>query len=329
MVSRSDATAAPDAFFRDRSVASVTRISWHGWPDCFLLQNGLLEAVVVPSIARVMQLRLPGDPEGVFWENRSLDGRVHPKAAHHSLDSEWLNFGGDKCWPAPQASWAQQQGRHWPPPVAFDSQSMEATEAAGSIVLTSFIDPAFGIQIVRHVELVPGDPVMRIRTEFHKLAGRPVKVAVWTITEMPEPELIAILLSKKSQFADGYMRLMGPEPAGLKVDDGVLSLIRHERELVKVGSDGASMVWVGRTCVVRIDAQQGPGEYPDGGCVTQVYTNPDPQNYVELETMGPLVTMHEGDIIERTTFYRVTPRSKPDSQADAIQELRRHHLQGC
>jgi hypothetical protein len=276
-----------------------------------------------------MQLRLPGDTEGVFWENRSLDGRLHPKAAHHSPDGEWLNFGGDKCWPAPQASWTQQQGRHWPPPVAFDSQPMEATEAAGGIVLTSSIDPAFGIQIVRHVELVPGEPVMRIRTEFHKLAGSHVTVAVWTITEMPEPERIGILLPEESQLADGYIRLMGPEPAGFKFENGVLSLIRHDRELVKIGSDGASMVWVGRNSVVRIDAQQGPGEYPDGGCVTQVYTNPDPQNYVELETMGPLVTMREGDIIERTTAYRVTPRSKPDSQADAIQALWRQHFQGC
>lgn len=321
MVSRPEISAAPDSSFHEGSPASITRIGWHGWPDCLLIQNGHVEAVIVPSIARVMQLRLSGDSEGVFWENRTLDGQLHPKAAHHSLVDQWLNFGGDKCWPAPQASWTLQQGRYWPPPVAFDRQPMEAIEAEGGIVLTSSIDPAFGIQIVRKVELVPGQPVMRVRTEFDKLAGSPVKVGVWTITEMREPERIAILLPAESKFANGYVRLMGAEPADLMIKGGLLSLARHHREVVKIGTDGTSMIWVGRSCVVRIDAEQGPGEFPDGGCVTQVYTNPDPMNYVELETNGPLVTMNIGDRIERTTIYTITPRTTADPQSEAIKAL--------
>jgi hypothetical protein len=66
---------------------------------------------------------------------------------------------------------------------------------------------------------------------------------------------------------------------------------------------------VGRNCVVRIDAESGPGDYPDGGCVTEVYTNPDPLKYVELETLGPLTTMNVGDQIRQTTVYTVKPRS--------------------
>jgi hypothetical protein len=38
----------------------------------------------------------------------------------------------------------------------------------------------------------------------------------------------------------------------------------------------------GENCVVRIDAEQGSGKYPDGGCATEIYTNPDPLKYVEL-----------------------------------------------
>jgi hypothetical protein len=185
-------------------------------------------------------------------------------------------------------------------------------------VLSSSIDPAFGIQIVRHVELVPGRPVMRIRSEFRKLAGSPVKVGVWTITEMQEPERVLILLPEQSKLANGYVRLMGAEPADLKIEEGVLSFVRHPLELVKIGTDGASMIWVGKTCVVRIDAEQGPGEYPDGGCVTQAYTNPDPLRYVELETIGPLQTISVGDHIQRTTVYTVWLRSIPDSKAEVI-----------
>ena len=317
-MSSPDAPAILDSTSSQGAGVSISRISWHGWPNCLLIQNGIVEAVIVPSIARVMQFRLLGDTVGAFWENRALDGRLHPSVAHQSLGDQWLNFGGDKCWPAPQASWTQQQGRYWPPPVAFDSQPMEATTAEGSAVLSSSIDPAFGIQIVRHVELVPGRPVMRIRSEFRKLAGSPVKVGVWTITEMQEPERVLILLPEQSKLANGYVRLMGAEPADLKIEEGVLSFVRHPLELVKIGTDGASMIWVGKTCVVRIDAEQGPGEYPDGGCVTQAYTNPDPLRYVELETIGPLQTMSVGDLIQRTAVYTVWLRSIPDSKAEVI-----------
>ena len=297
---------------------SIARISWHGWPDCFLIQNGIVEAVIVPSIGRVMQLRLRGDTMGTFWENRALDGQLHPLAAHHPLSGEWLNFGGDKCWPAPQSDWPKLQGRDWPPPAAFDSLPMEAMATERSVVLASSIDPAFGIQIVRHVELEADRPVMRIRSEFRKLLGGPVRTAIWTITQMREPERVSILLPAQSQFTNGYTGLLDAEPEDLKIDEGVLAFVRHPHECVKIGSDGASLAWVGRTCVVRIDAEQGPGEYPDGGCLTQVYTNPDPLHYVELETIGPLATMSVGERIQRTAVYTVSPRSPPDPQAEAL-----------
>ena len=43
---------------------SIARISWNGWPECLQIQNGIIEAVIVPCIGRVMQLRLLDDPVG-------------------------------------------------------------------------------------------------------------------------------------------------------------------------------------------------------------------------------------------------------------------------
>jgi hypothetical protein len=297
---------------------SISRISWHGWPDCFKTQNGFVEAVIVPAIGCVMQLRLLDDPAGAFWRNPELEGQRHKVPVDLLFSREWHNFGGDKCWPAPQSDWPRVQGRHWPPPDAFNSQSMKAVATGNSVVLTSSIDASFGIQLVRHVELDLAEPVMRIRSEFRKLSGSPVKVSVWTITQVQDPECIAIQLSRQSKFAGGYVHLMGAQPADLRIDAGVLSLTRHPRELVKIGSDGVSMAWVGPSCVVRIDAEPGPGEYPDGGCITQVYTNPDPLAYVELETLGPLTVMSIGDRIERTAVYTVSPRSTSDPRAEAL-----------
>ena len=198
---------------------------------------------------------------------------------------------------------------------------MNAVATESSVTLTSAVDRSFGIQIVRHVELDPGRPVMRIRTEFRKRAGAPVKVGIWTITQLQDPECVAILLPSQSKFANGYTHLLSAQPAGLTIDGAILSLARHPHELVKIGSDGTSLAWVGQNCVVRIDAEAGPGEYPDDGSITQVYTNPDPLQYVELETAGPLATMSIGDCIERTAVYTVLPRSTTDPHSEALKVL--------
>jgi len=290
---------------------SVVRISYHGWSDCYLIANGSVEVVIVPAIGRVMQLRLQGDADGAFWENRTLDGLLHDAAL-----CDWTNFGGDKCWPAPQACWIEHQGQEWPPPVAFDARPVKAVVGERGVMLTSPIDPGFGIQVVRHVELDAGKPIMRIATEFRKLLGSAVRVGMWTVTQMREPERVCIRLQAASKFASGYVRLLEADPADLKVNGRLLSLGRHVRQQVKVGTDGSSLAWLGRNCVVRIDTEIRPGEYPDGGCVTEVYTNPDPLQYVELETLGPLTTMNPGDRIEQTTVYTVTRRSTTDLEAE-------------
>ena len=299
-----------------RTCVSVERLCYHGWPDCYLISNGRVEAAIVPAIGRVMQLRLKGEAEGAFWENRALDGQLHDAGSN-----DWINFGGDKCWPAPQTVWTGQQGRDWPPPAAFDARPAEAAASERGVVVTSPIDPGFGIQVMRHVELDASQPVMRISTEYRKLIGGAVRVGIWTITQLQEPEHVCILLAAESKFAAGFVRLLAAEPADLKIDGRLLSFGRHARQRVKVGTDGSSLAWVGRNCVVRIDAEVGPGEYPDGGCVTEVYTNPDPLKYVELETLGPLTTMNVGDRIEQTTVYTVMPRSTPDPEAEARRAL--------
>jgi len=299
-----------------RTRVSVECISYHGWPGCYLISNGRVEAVVVPAIGRVMQLRLKGEADGAFRENRALDGQLHDSASN-----DWLNFGGDKCWPAPQTVWTGYQGRDWPPHAAFDGQPAETAASERGVVMTSPVDPGFGIQVVRHVELDPGQPILRIGTEYRKLLGGAVRVGIWTVTQLQEPERVGMLLAAESKFAAGYQRLLAAEPPDLKIDGRLLSFARHARQSVKVGADGSSLAWVGRNCAVRIDAQVGPGEYPDGGCVTEVYTNPDPLPYVELETLGPLTTMTAGDRIERTTAYTVMPRSTSDPEMEARRVL--------
>jgi hypothetical protein len=206
--------------------------------------------------------------------------------------------------------------------MAFDSMQAEAIAKSSTVIVTSPTDAFFGIQVARHIEIDPVLPTMRIRTEFRKLIGDPVTVSIWIVTQMNEPERICALLPAHSKFARGYIPLLNAEPAGLKVEGRMLSLARHPRAYVKIGTEAASLAWVGRNCVARIDADVELGDYPDGGCITQVYTNPNPLPYVELETLGPLKNMSIGDQIERTTAYTLMPRTTADAEAEASKIFR-------
>ena len=295
-----------------RATISVSQIASHGWKDCYRLTSAALEAIVVPAIGRIMQLSRIGDDAGVLWQNRELDGQL---ATPNS--GTWANFGGEKCWPAPQSDWPRILGHEWPPPAAFDANPFEVSVTESGLILKSPVDPAWGIQAVRHIELDSVESVMRVRTEFHNMLSKPVRVAIWTIAQFQDPACVAIESPLDSKFPGGYTRLINANPAELAVGGRLLTFVRHPTEFVKIGSDANEIVWVGQTSVVHIQSDTLPGEYPDGGCHVEVYTNPGEQKYVELETLGPLVNLEAGQTIGHTTMYKVLPRTIADARVEA------------
>ena len=108
-----------------------------------------------------------------------------------------------------------------------------------------------------------------------------------------------------------------PADAGtplLKVRDRSITLKRSATKSTKIGTDGSSLLWVGPKTAVRIDSERVAGaEYPDKGSSAEVYTNPNPLTYVELEMLGPLHTMKVGDEIDQTNTYTLFHRADIDS----------------
>ena len=99
-------------FTASTAIAEVTvkRVTYHGWPECYRLSNGTAELIFVPQIGRIMRFGRVGGPN-VLWENPALAGKARPASARAK---EWVNYGGDKLWPAPQDRWT------WPPDTALD-----------------------------------------------------------------------------------------------------------------------------------------------------------------------------------------------------------------
>ena len=274
------------------------------------MTNGVVEVAIVPAIGRVMQFRFAGEERGAFFENRDLDGK-----SPDPNSSEWINFGGDKTWPAPQDDWPKMTPRKWPPPPTFDSVALKAEIKKDTVELSSPVDPNYGIRTRRVIQLERGKPVMTIRTIYEKVQGDRVKVGVWVITQMGEPEKGGMVLPEKSQYPEGYNKQMEVLPQDLKHEGRLVSVTRDPKNQSKIGSDAGMLVWMDKDFYMQIDAPRVAGaEYPDQGSSAEIYTNPDPLHYIEPETLGPLHTMKMGDKIERTNRYTILRRTEGEKQ---------------
>jgi hypothetical protein len=291
---------------------SIQSFSYHGWPDSLQMSNGQVVAIIVPAIGRVMQFRFAREERGPFFENRALDGKAPDPNA-----TEWVNFGGDKTWPAPQDDWPKLTPRKWPPPPTFDSVPLKAEVKGSQVELVSPVDPYYGIRTRRMIRLEPGAPVMTIRTVYEKVQGEPVRVGVWVITQLGEPERAGMILPPKPQYPEGYNKQMDVLPKDLKREGRLLSVKRDPKNQTKIGSDAGTLVWMDKHFYLQIDSPrvtEKSAEYPDQGSSAEIYTNPDPLQYIELETLGPLHTMKVGDTIERTNRYTLMRRAEGETR---------------
>jgi len=279
----------------------VDHLEYHGWTNALRLFNPQAQVIVVPEIGRVMSFRLTSG-ENIFWEDRSLDGKGGDQTG-----KEWINFGGDKTWPAPEADWGKHTGRkEWMPPAAFDSMPVKASIEGNEVVLTSPVDPDYGIRTIRRVRLF-GDS-LHIETSYERVSGEPSKVGVWVITQFKEPVAICVAARTNSVFAGGYY-IFGNEPwPQLERKARHIVMTRDPKSPHKMGTDTRQLLWIGERETCFITSWSQGNEYPDRGASAEVYTNPDPKKYVELETLGPLSWMKPGDRVKETQNYLLQKR---------------------
>jgi hypothetical protein len=301
------------------SEIAITRGAYHGWADVIFLRNGIVEAVIVPAVGRIMQLRFSGEPDGPFWENAALLGQKLDPAA-----PDWVNFGGDKAWPSPQDEWARIAHRPWPPPIGFDGLPMEAVRDGSAVMLVSAVDPNYGIRVRRRIELAADRAVMTITTRFEKTAGPPMEVGVWTITQVRDPAVIYAVLADPRRSNAGFVRMSKELPANLKVARDLVALTRALQQSRKIGVRAATLFWIGQSESLRIDSALAPGaHYPDQESSAEIYTNADPLAYVELEILGPIEKLAAGDHIERQSTYTLAHRTEIDPALEVEKLLNR------
>lgn len=282
----------------------ITQTTYAG-RGAYRLTDGKSEAIVVPSLGRVMRWGQVGGPN-LLWNAGSVSSKA----------GEWKNYGGDKTWLSPQSFWKVMHGSdNWPPDPAFDGTPQRAQVlSGGQLKLVSSTSPRLGI----HLERVMG---FNSKGEFVieqtavKTAGSPSRVGLWSISQSQAPDAVFIPTSPASPYKNGfyYLSSLAGAPAQAAKTEGSVFRV-SPRPLAggsaKFGVDApvSSLVAVKGGLAWLQQSAKPAGQYPDGadgaGFPVEVYVNGDPNAYyVELELLGPLVNLFKGAKMTHTVRW--------------------------
>lgn len=269
---------------------SVEQITYRGWRGSYRLTVGTYSLVVVPQIGgRIMEYSLGG--RNVMWENRAEYGKLY------SIEKVWRNFGGYKTWNSPEDRWG------WPPDPILDAgpATIEIKQADGLPTLRIIGAPSLesGIVFTKDVTLSP-DGRVRLVQRMHNISGAVQTYGVWDVTQVRTPCFVAFPVRKESKFPNGFKPMMKDSGKSKQwaSEDGLCIVDCRNTETGQIGADspGPWMVWFkDNLAYVKLFGDvKDFSAYPDDGCSIELFTSKPELGYLEMEIMGPVVSLQPG-----------------------------------
>jgi hypothetical protein len=273
------------------SQVKISTETYRGWENSYRLSNGSIEVVVVPQIGRVMHYSEQRQAN-LLWENLALG----PK---DSSATGYKNFGGDKVWYAPQTIWT------WPPDPMIDGAPMKAEVIKDGIRLTSEIGKIVPVRVIREIKIQSLGNEVKFTNKMVNY-GPERELSIWQVTQIDNPLLVEMPID----FNSTYKILIGDKINGRvhRVESSRLLINRDSKKSFKFGVSskvGTLKATVGRVLMETRSPWVRKARYPDMGSSLEVYTNPDPDKYVELEHLSPLIRMGTKEIAIQTVSWRI------------------------
>lgn len=297
------------------------------WADfsAFRLTNAHLRVTIVPALGRVMSFSRVGGPEHLWTNNpRSTPGgRVSP--------SSWPNWGGDKTWIAPDKNWREFAGPGpmcdpaWGEPIRGEHTG--APLHSRGLRVTGPVSTFSGLRLSRDYFL-DGDELLIIQRAENSASPAPRIVSLWSVTNVPKPDLIFVLPAARSAYPGGIRNLSGGPSHAFQSRGPLMTYRPPHSKMLKFGldSDYASLASLRAGEVFVQRAERPPGDYPDGApglaglCVEYFETGSSaPLPYAELELLGPSITLAPGESTTHAVRWRVLPNlPDPETLADLL-----------
>lgn len=321
----------PPTFANDPvPVAPIGAIEYRGWSNAFRLQNEQIKVVIVPEIGRIAHIGFV-DSDNFLRLDESLVG----KTGEGRAPNEWMNYGGDWLWPVAQSRWSNFQDETWPPaPVldgpAWSGRAWRTEDGSQHCLITRDIGAPFHVRVSRTIQLPHTNAYISVRQRIERLEPSDIPVTLWQLSQIHDAEWVVFPVEEDSHFAQGFapIKFDIPDEKNLhRCGNTVVHDVQHGGEH-KLGSD-SPRAWLAALkgdvlLIVRSAPDEGKGEYPDGGCTLQLYSNSE-LGYAELETLSTEQALAPGEHINNTlhlSLHRLVniPES-PCALAETAQRL--------
>ncbi|NLH98927.1 MAG: hypothetical protein GX446_05475 [Chthonomonadales bacterium] len=283
----------------------VEKVAYFGQPNCYKLTNGTVEVIVTTDIGpRVIRYGFVGKAN-VFAEL--------PDDVVQTEWGAWKPYGGHRFWHAPEVkprSYAPDNDK-----VAFE---MVGTDG---IRLTQAVEQHTGMQKEMVVTL---DPVGTGVKVAHRLTNKgvwSVEAAAWALTIVagggttiiPQEPYIShddyvlparpMVLWHYNDFTDPRWTI-GKKYIRLRTEETM-----NFAQKVGVANKQGWMAYLnGGTLFVKRFPYMPGAKYPDEGCNCETFTK---GTFMEVETVGPLMTIQPGDTIEHVERWFLFGDVKP------------------
>jgi hypothetical protein len=269
----------------------MEKVAYAGWPNCVRLSNDTIDLIVTTDVGpRIIRFGFVRG-ENEFAEFPTMVGKTGGK--------EWRIYGGHRLWHAPE-----DLVRSYHP----DNEPVHAKSIPGGVRIVQPTESTTGIQKELDIRLAPDAARVEVT---HRLRNRnlwPVDLAPWGLSVMAPGGKAILPLPPRLRWPESqvwnqtvtlwpYTDMADPRWTWGRQ----YILLRQDakstdpQKLGIAGAEGwAAYAREGHLFLKQYDYVPGT-HYPDMNCAVETYTS---NAMLELETLGPLVTLPAGGKVE-------------------------------
>jgi hypothetical protein len=279
-------------------------------PDCIPLENKSLRLEIARSIGpRILGLSFKKGPNLLAELPGFTTLRPDGKA--------YVFYGGHRLWLSPEDPILS---------YGLDDRPVEIIPSENGLKITKPTEVDSGIEKTIQVALPDQSPKVIITHQLKNCSSILVKCAPWAITQFRTGGTAILPMNKADTgFLPNRNLVLWPytDLGNRNIQFGRQYLIVNAamESPFKVGFAnpvGWLAYWLENTLFVKSAGYNPKTVYPDFGCSSECYCN---DQFVELETLGPLQEIQPGDSIQHVETWRLFHGvARPENESD-VQQL--------
>ena len=276
------------------------------------LNNGKLKLIVTTDVGpRIIYCSAADSDTNLFYQVKDQQGAVG--------DPEYRHYGGHRLWHSPQIGFRPNQSDNIPVPYSIDKNSL---------LLKCPAEAATMVQKEIEITVDPDEPKARIRHRIYNRGLWPIKLAAWALTQMAGGGTEILPVPKEDTwFMPNYAISFWPwtRPNDHRfVLGGNYFILSHDSaddHWFKIGyrnTEGWGAYIVNGFMFVKKSFPIAGKEYPDYGSTFETFAD---NNFIELETLGPLETIEPDAYVEHIEEWQVYKNITLPSSEQEIDNL--------